>query len=339
MRERAEQSGDAARILEHLEQFAVGEVAASILERSLERAGVRSLPPDAVGLGLFVCGPLRDAAEAALGAEQASAIVKALSPLYEADVALARSGIRGKRPKRAQTARTVLVASPDARRGERLAARLRSDARVHVAGDLFRLMQLAEAHLAEPLTVLIDGSVPGLRGPMLGTLARLLPESARLILWGVPPMPTLPIAVETLPREATVEDAVERVLGADEPEPAPLRLVVADDDAVWRATLTRRLRFEGYEVIACADGFEALEACIDNLPALVLTDYDMPALDGLQLAALLRTRFGADAPPVVMLTSSDVQPDENVESVLRKSGRFHVLLDTLSAYLDAPSPR
>lgn len=112
MRERAEQSGDAARILEHLEQFAVSEVAASILEQSLERAGVRSPPSDAVGLGLFVCGPLRDVAEAALGAERASAIVEALSPLYEADVALARSGIRGKRPKQAQTARTVLVASP-----------------------------------------------------------------------------------------------------------------------------------------------------------------------------------------------------------------------------------
>ncbi len=343
MREAAEQNGYAALILEHLAKLAVREEASWILERALEHAGVRAPPAEAVGFGLFVCGPLRDAAEDALGARAADALVEGLSPtfsepVFSEEVAMAVSGIRGTPKKRASEERVVLLASHDPRRGERLVARLRTEARVFLAPDLFRLMQLAEGHLHERLTVLIDGSVPGLRGPMLKTLGRLLPESARLIFWGVPTVSKLSLEVETLPREASLDEVLALIVGADDApaEAARRRIVVADDDPIWRAALTRRLRYEGYDVIGCEDGFAALEACIDHQPDLVLTDLEMPALDGLQLAKLLRGRLGADAPPVVLVTGSELPGDDSVVTVLRKTGRFQVLLD-LVAHLVADS--
>jgi len=79
------------------------------------------------------------------------------------------------------------------------------------------------------------------------------------------------------------------------------KILVVDDDANARASLAEFLRSEGYDVETAADGFKALPKLNDFAPDLLLTDLQMPGLDGL---GLLEKALEAEfEPAVVMMTS------------------------------------
>ncbi len=61
---------------------------------------------------------------------------------------------------------------------------------------------------------------------------------------------------------------------------------------------------QGLEIHSFLDPFEALTACQNNLPDLLLVDYMMPGLDGLELVARFRRQPGAMDVPVVMITAA-----------------------------------
>ena len=62
------------------------------------------------------------------------------------------------------------------------------------------------------------------------------------------------------------------------------RILLAEDDDSLRGFLTRALERAGYEVRACADGEEALEALPEAEWDLLLTDIVMPGADGIEVA-------------------------------------------------------
>jgi len=62
------------------------------------------------------------------------------------------------------------------------------------------------------------------------------------------------------------------------------RILLAEDDDSLRGFLTRALERAGYEVRACADGEEALEALPEQQWDLLLTDIVMPGADGIEVA-------------------------------------------------------
>ena len=62
------------------------------------------------------------------------------------------------------------------------------------------------------------------------------------------------------------------------------RILLAEDDDSLRGFLTRGLERAGYEVRACADGDEALEALPEAEWDLLLTDIVMPGADGIEVA-------------------------------------------------------
>ncbi len=63
-----------------------------------------------------------------------------------------------------------------------------------------------------------------------------------------------------------------------------MRILLAEDDASLRGFLTRALERAGYEVRACADGDEALDALPEGGWDLLLTDIVMPGADGIEVA-------------------------------------------------------
>jgi two-component system NtrC family response regulator len=79
-----------------------------------------------------------------------------------------------------------------------------------------------------------------------------------------------------------------------------LRVLLADDDESFRRVHEYQLGSAGYEVTACRDGSEALDAFREGLHDLVVTDVQMPGLDGLELLARLRAI--SPETPVVMVT-------------------------------------
>ena len=75
---------------------------------------------------------------------------------------------------------------------------------------------------------------------------------------------------------------------------APLRALVADDDAGIRRVLRLVLLGAGYDVVEATNGAEALERYRAERPELILSDLQMPRLDGIGLLA--RTRASSPMP-------------------------------------------
>ena len=82
----------------------------------------------------------------------------------------------------------------------------------------------------------------------------------------------------------------------------PLIMVVDDSITVRRVT-QRLLQREGYRVVLAADGLQALERLQDERPAVVLSDIEMPRMDGFDLARNIRGDVRLKDLPIVMITS------------------------------------
>jgi two-component system alkaline phosphatase synthesis response regulator PhoP len=79
------------------------------------------------------------------------------------------------------------------------------------------------------------------------------------------------------------------------------KIVVADDESHILHVVSMKLSNAGYEVLTAVDGEEALELCRSEKPDMVITDFQMPVMTGLELCKTLRQEgFMA---PVLMLTA------------------------------------
>jgi DNA-binding NtrC family response regulator len=78
------------------------------------------------------------------------------------------------------------------------------------------------------------------------------------------------------------------------------KLLVVDDDSLIRRSLGEMLRHEGYVVLEAAGGAEALKLAATGSPNLVITDFNMPEIDGLQLLRELRAK--KPDLPVILVT-------------------------------------
>jgi len=78
-------------------------------------------------------------------------------------------------------------------------------------------------------------------------------------------------------------------------------VLIAEDDRGVRESLTRALRFEGYDVQAVNDGSQVLEAVMGQVPDVAILDLMMPYIDGLTVCRQLRQRN--HQLPILMLTA------------------------------------
>ncbi|MGX5213469.1 response regulator transcription factor [Streptomyces violaceus] len=81
----------------------------------------------------------------------------------------------------------------------------------------------------------------------------------------------------------------------------PHTVLLAEDDRAIRNALERALTLEGYQVMAVADGVEALAQAHRNRPDVLVLDVMMPGIDGLQVCRVLRAE--GDRTPVLILTA------------------------------------
>jgi chemosensory pili system protein ChpA (sensor histidine kinase/response regulator) len=96
--------------------------------------------------------------------------------------------------------------------------------------------------------------------------------------------------------------APQAPLAAPEQPQIPLVLVVDDSITVRRVT-QRLLQREGYRVALATDGLQALEKLAEEIPAVVLSDIEMPRMDGFDLARNIRSDDRLKHLPVIMITS------------------------------------
>jgi two-component system alkaline phosphatase synthesis response regulator PhoP len=86
-------------------------------------------------------------------------------------------------------------------------------------------------------------------------------------------------------------------------------ILVADDETHILHVVSLKLRNAGYLVITARDGQEALEMAQQEKPDLVITDYHMPHLSGLELCQRLKQDPATSAIPAIMLTARGYQLD------------------------------
>jgi two-component system, OmpR family, phosphate regulon response regulator PhoB len=88
----------------------------------------------------------------------------------------------------------------------------------------------------------------------------------------------------------------------------PLVLLVEDEPA-QREILSYNLEAEGYRVIQAGDGEEALSHIQDELPDLIVLDWMMPKLSGLEVCRRLKSRAETRRVPVIMLSARSEEVD------------------------------
>src|SRR5438552_14701256 len=86
-----------------------------------------------------------------------------------------------------------------------------------------------------------------------------------------------------------------------------MRILVVDDDSRIRDVLRRQLSYEGYQVDLAADSKEAFAQAADNPPDLVVLDWMLPGMSGLEICRRLRS---ADDMPILMLTAKGTLEDK-----------------------------
>jgi chemosensory pili system protein ChpA (sensor histidine kinase/response regulator) len=161
------------------------------------------------------------------------------------------------------------------------------------------------------MTVLASGAVALIYNPV--ALATVYGQQARAMSFD----PAQPHALESQSQPQDVSDAVARDLTPDakpvvplvpanpasiSPPAVPLVLVVDDSITVRRVT-QRLLQREGYRVAMAADGLQALERLTEELPSVILSDIEMPRMDGFDLLRNVRADEKLKHLPTIMITS------------------------------------
>ena len=89
-------------------------------------------------------------------------------------------------------------------------------------------------------------------------------------------------------------------------------IMTVDDSASMREMVRATLVAAGYEVVEAVDGQEALDYARENPCDLVISDVNMPRMDGITLIAQLRTLPNYHLTPLLLLTT-DSSPDRKIQ--------------------------
>ena len=82
-----------------------------------------------------------------------------------------------------------------------------------------------------------------------------------------------------------------------------MKLLLAEDDEFSRDMMVRRLERQGFEMIAAADGREAVLAARQHRPDLIIMDLDMPILDGRGAIRALKSDPHTFKIPIIVLSA------------------------------------
>jgi DNA-binding response OmpR family regulator len=82
-----------------------------------------------------------------------------------------------------------------------------------------------------------------------------------------------------------------------------VKILIVEDDPFFLRVLQRRITSEGYQAIIAADGREGMKAIVAHEPDLVVSDWMMPEVDGLELCQSVKTGLRDAAPYFILLTA------------------------------------
>jgi CheY-like chemotaxis protein len=104
-------------------------------------------------------------------------------------------------------------------------------------------------------------------------------------------------------------------------------VLVVDDDRLAKGALQRALEAEGYGTVGVESAKEALEYIKDTQPDVIVTDRQMPEMDGQQLIDQIRELEWGKKVPIIMLTGNE---DTEAVNQALESGVVYFSKNTVS---------
>jgi CheY-like chemotaxis protein len=123
-----------------------------------------------------------------------------------------------------------------------------------------------------------------------------------------------------------------------------MKILLADDEPHVRNVMAFKLKGAGYAVVTATDGQDALELAQIERPDLIITDYQMPRMNGLELCRALPSQPATATTPVIMVTSRDFEigPEQtagtNIRRVLNKPFSPKEVVAVVKSVLEKTSP-
>jgi len=94
------------------------------------------------------------------------------------------------------------------------------------------------------------------------------------------------------------------------------KVLVADDEVHIVQVVAMKLRNNGFEVVTADNGSDAYKICCEEKPDIIVTDYQMPGLTGIELIEKIRGTPGFENVPVIMLTARGFAVDDEQKEKL-----------------------
>lgn len=120
-------------------------------------------------------------------------------------------------------------------------------------------------------------------------------------------------------------------------------ILIVEDFEDSRLFLQHWLKTRNFRVVQAADGWEAVDVAVRERPALILMDINIPVLDGIEVAVLLRENQAIQDVPIIAMTAHDSAEyradaeDVGFDGYLTKPIDFDVLESTINRFLN-PAP-
>ena len=153
------------------------------------------------------------------------------------------------------------------------------------------------------------------------------PESADLPIAGTARLPDDGLSAPAFTADASggvdTADAAFLEDAASRAPPETMAILVVDDSAVPRAKLRKLFERNGYEVVTANDGVQALEAMSNKKFAVIITDLEMPNMNGFELIAAIQGKLETEDIPVIAITGHEemqaqVQNLQGLYGIFRK---------------------
>ena len=110
------------------------------------------------------------------------------------------------------------------------------------------------------------------------------------------------------------------------------RVLLVEDEETAAEVLAMLLELEGFDVTLAANGKRAIEMLAEVNPELIITDYMMPVMDGVEMARAVRTMPEYAAVPIIMTTGVELALKDHatlISAYLRKPFHIEALLETI----------
>lgn len=79
-----------------------------------------------------------------------------------------------------------------------------------------------------------------------------------------------------------------------------MKILIAEDEEMMLKTMEFKLKKEGFQVVACSNGEEAMEKIVSENPDIIVTDINMPFVSGIDIVKKVKVELKLNIPIIVL---------------------------------------